>query len=155
MYWFDNCITGPTKSSLKEPHFYGCSWNGPIWPYAMSTVLDAFGEMACLKKEFKEKWLDLFSKYTELHFLTGDRSTPLILEHYRPTDGVTFSRACDYFHSTWIDLFMKYWIGIKITQKEVQFLPFAKEDFELKGVLINGKSYSFSQKNGVETLIEI
>jgi glycogen debranching enzyme len=43
MYWFDNCITGPVASSLNEPHSYHCCWNGPVWPFAVSLVLDSLG----------------------------------------------------------------------------------------------------------------
>lgn len=147
MYWFDNCIAGPAKSSVAEPHPYGCSWNGPVWLYATSNVLDALGAAASINSSLKDKWLELFEGYTEVQFLSGDRSTPMVLEHYRPTDGVTFSGTCDYFHSTWIDLFMKYYAGISVNEEgQVVFSPFAQEEFVLDGVLLGGNSYRFEQK---------
>lgn len=147
MYWFDNCIAGPAKSSVKEPHPYGCSWNGPVWPYAVSGVLEALGASSVNNKSLIELWLENFEKYTELHFLDGDRSTPVITEHYRPSDGYSFSQTCDYFHSTWIDLFMKYYAGIMIDENTITFSPFTKEEFTLTNVVIGGKKYEFTQKN--------
>lgn len=158
MYWFDNCLTDGFSLSLKNPHEYGCCWNGPIWPYAMSLILNAFGEAAYICKKYREKWLLLFEKYCELHFFKGNRSVPCIFEHYRPEDGVTFSNSCDYFHSNWIDLFMKYWAGIKIKEDKIEFSPFTQEEFELKNIFINGKYYRFIQfyKSGeLKTKIEI
>lgn len=147
MYWFDNCIAGPTKSSPLEPNPYACAWNGPIWPYATSNTLEALGAVASINSSLKDKWLELFEGYTEVQFLSGDRSTPMVLEHYRPTDGVTFSGTCDYFHSTWIDLFMKYYAGISVNEEgQVVFSPFAQEEFVLDGVLLGGNSYRFEQK---------
>jgi len=146
MYWFDNCIAGPTKCSMLEPHPYVCAWNGPIWPYAASNVLDALGAAATIDESLRKNWLELFDGYVEVQFLHGDRSTPMVLEHYRPTDGVTFSGTCDYFHSTWIDLFMKYWAGIGVTDDTITFSPFVQEEFVLEDVRIAGKSYRFEQR---------
>ena len=145
MYWFDNCIVGPTAAGLKEVHEYECCWNGPIWPFATSLVLNAFGTVAEKDSHYRKQWVALFDKYTEVHFLNGDRSLPVIFEHYRPGDGTTFSKACDYFHSAWIDLFMHYWAGISIENDEITFRPFTEELFEIRNVLIKGKYYIFRQ----------
>ncbi len=145
MYWFDNCIAGPVYSSVAEPHNYGCAWNGPVWPYATCGVTDALGAAATMDQTLQNEWLDLFEGYTELQFLHGDRSVPMVLEHYRPSDGVTFSGTCDYFHSTWVDLFMKYWAGINIDNGKISFKPFTKQEFVLDNVCIGGKLYRFEQ----------
>jgi len=147
MYWFDNCIAGPTKSSIINSHPYGCSWNGPVWPYAVSCALEALGNASIKDTELTTLWLEIFGKYTELHFMEGDRSTPMITENYRPTDGYSFSQTCDYFHSTWIDLFMKYWAGIQVNEDGVTFSPFTKEEFTISNVIIAGKKYEFTQRN--------
>lgn len=147
MYWFDNCIVYGEEVSLKNPHEYGCCWNGPIWPFAVTLVLNALGSAAKKYKQYRPKWCELFKRYTNLHFLNGNRSVPCILEHYRPGDGVTFSRSVDYFHSAWIDLFMKYWVGIDVENDEVTFEPFSDEEFELEGVIIGNKEYTITQQN--------
>jgi len=146
MYWFDNCIAGPTASSKAEPHPYGCSWNGPVWPFAVSLVLDALGNSACGDTELRILWSRLFGEYSELHFHQGDRSTPCICEHYRPTDGVCFSPYTEYFHSEWLNLFLSYWAGIRSDGERVEFSPFTEDAFSLEGIRLNGKLYRFTQK---------
>lgn len=147
MYWFDNCITGPTNASTTKPQYYSCCWNGPIWPYSFSMSLEALGLAATNDPKLKEAFFDLFEKYTELHFMQGDRSAPLITENYRPNDAKSFSISCDYFHSTWIDLFMKYFAGITVSENSVEFSPLTDEEFTLSDVVIHGKHYTFTQKN--------
>lgn len=145
MYWFDNCITGPTKSSLSEPHHYGCCWNGPVWPYATSGVLEALGGVAHGHPDLQAGWLTLFGKYTELHFVDGNTAVPMILEHYSPTDGHSFRSTCDYFHSVWLDLFFHYWAGIRIDDNAIRFAPITNEKFTLRHVSLMGKTYTFVQ----------
>ncbi len=145
MYWFDNCIAGPAKSSLREPHAYACCWNGPVWPYAVSGVAEALGEAAVRSERLRGQWLRLFEGYTELHFMQGDRSVPMVTEHYRPTDGVSFRDTCDYFHSTWIDPFMKYWAGVRKTDSGIVFEPFAECEFEIRNISVGGKTYCVRQ----------
>ncbi len=143
MFWYDNCIAGPTVSSVAEPHEYGCSWNGPVWPYANSVVSQALGTAAKIDSRFADRWLDFFKGYTELHFMYGDRATPVICEHYRPDDGASFSPFFDYFHSGWIDQFMHFYAGIQIQGNGVVFKPFAKDAFSLRGVKIGDNLYDF------------
>ncbi len=143
MFWYDNCIAGPTASSVKEPHDYAASWNGPIWPFANSLVALGLGDAAIRKNDLKEKWIAFFKAYTELHFVYGDRSTPLICEHYRSDDGACFSQFPEYFHSSWIDLFMRYFAGISFEGDTPSFKPFAKEPFALYGVKLGDHIYDF------------
>ena len=146
MYWFDNCITGPTAASLSEPHSYGCSWNGPIWPYSISLVLEALGNASYSDPSLSLIFNRLFIEYTDLHFDCGDRSTPCICEHYRPTDAISFSPFTEYFHSEWINLFISYYLGIRVSNGEISFAPLTDKDFVLDDVIINGKAYRFSQE---------
>lgn len=145
MYWFDNCITGPTAASLEEPHNYGCCWNGPVWPFAISLVLESLGNAAYKNDSLKDTFRRLFVEYTDLHFNLGDRSAPCIVEHYRPTDGVPFSPQTEYFHSEWVNLFLSYYLGIHVSKDDVTFDPVTSEEFTIDGVIINGESYTFSQ----------
>ena len=146
MYWFDNCIAGPTASDLSQPHAYECCWNGPIWPFAMSLVLNALGEAAYVNETLVDVFLGLFAEYTELHFDLGDRSTPCICEHYRPTDAASFSPYTEYFHSEWLNLFFSYYLGIRVTEQGISFRPMTRESFTVDGVVIRGKTYRFSQE---------
>lgn len=58
-------------------------------------------------------------------------------------DGVSFSAINDYFHSSWIDQFMRFYAGIAPEEDGVQFRPFGKEPFVLRGVKIGGEAYTF------------
>ena len=156
MYWFDNELVGPANATLQNPHEYDCCWNGPVWPYANTLFLEGLGTVAKNDEKFTLKWLNAFESYTDLHFLKGDRSLPVICEHYCPTDGRTFSQQFDYFHSKWIDLFMKYYVGITVDNgKLVDFKPFAKEEFEITNVKIGDSIYNFSNiySNETETFL--
>lgn len=154
MYWSDNALVGPAAATKSKPHFYDCCWNGPVWPFAQTLILNALGDVAKRNHKYRQKWIDMFENYTALHFMLGDRSVPDIVEHYRPSDGTPFSTTHDYFHSSYIDLFMRYWAGISIKNDKVVFNPFTKEEFELFGVVINGKCYNLSQKKINNKLIK-
>ncbi len=145
MFWYDNCIAGPTACSVKEPHEYGCSWNGTVWPFANSLIALGLGDAAMQNKRLQREWLAFFKAYTELHFAYGDRSTPVICEHYRTDDGASFSQFPEYFHSSWIDLFMRYFAGISFDGDAPTFAPFAKEPFALYGVKLGENTYDFIQ----------
>jgi len=148
MFWFDNCIAGPTASSVAEPHEYGCSWNGTTWPYANGLVLTALGNAAKDDSSLADGWLEFFRRYSEMHFSAGDRSLPVIVEHYRNSDGSNFSPVTDYFHSLWIDVFMKYYVGLDITGETLTAHPFTNADFTLTGVNFRAAAYCVSQKAG-------
>lgn len=146
MYWFDNCVAGPAASSTNDPHYYDCSWNGPTWPFADTVVLEALGNAALNNAALRPKFIELFGRFTELHFMYGDRTVPMIAEHYRSTDGVTFSPYVDYFHSEWLSLFFAYWAGISVSEDGVGFSPITKSDFTIENVTVRGKKYRFTQK---------
>lgn len=73
MYWPGNCLTGPYDASSQHPHFYPCSWNGPVWPYACTWITQSLGEAAQKHPELRSQWLAYFASWSELHFLYGDR----------------------------------------------------------------------------------
>ena len=147
MYWFDNCITGPTAASLSEPHEYPCSWNGPVWPFATSLILDSLGRAARECKDLEDTFDRIFNEYTSLHFDFGDRSTPVICESYRPTDGLSFSPYTEYFHSEWLNLFFSHYLGISVEEDgSIRFSPITNAEFEVSNVELRGKNYRFAQK---------
>jgi hypothetical protein len=146
MYWFASHIVQGGGASLRTPHRYPCAWNGPIWPFATSLVLEALGGAAMRDARFCGDFLRLFDEYTELHFLGGDRTLPCTVEHYRVSDGYPLSPYTDYFHSKWIDLFLSYWAGIGYADGRVSFTPMTKEDFVIDGVILGGAAYRFESK---------
>ena len=149
MYWSGNCITGPAYSSIEKPHDYPCSWNGPTWHFTNGFMCEALGSAALTAgtEDMKLKWLDFFNKWADLHYAYGDRSVPCVIEHNRPTDGARFRSYVDYFHSSWIDPFMKFYLGIQIEDNgNFSFNPFTTEEFEIRDISIMGKQYTFSQQ---------
>jgi hypothetical protein len=78
----------------------------------------------------------------------------VICEHYRMDDGVSFSPINDYFHSSWIDQFMRFYAGISLEEGTVQFRPFGKEPFVLRGVKLGEQMYTFVLDESGITKIE-
>ena len=157
MYWSGNCIAGPAFSSVEKPHDYDCSWNGPTWFFSNGLMCEALGSVALnsTTNNMKGKWMDFFGRWSDLHYAYGDKTVPCATEHNRPTDGARFSRRFDYFHSSWIDPFMKYYLGIQIEDNgNFNFNPFSKEDFEVSDISIMGKRYSFTQQKEGNDLIQ-
>ncbi len=148
MYFDGNAVVGPTEASLTNPNYYGCSWNGPTWNYANSLFAEALGQGALLREELRPKWIDFFKRWSDMHFLYGDKSVPYATEHHRPNDGMRFGRPAEYFHSSWLDPFFSYWCGIRVADdlKTLTFDPFAKHSFTLNMVCLAGKSYNFKQE---------
>lgn len=147
MYWSGNCLVGPAQASLDKPHAYPCSWNGPSWHYANGLLTAALGSVAEGTRDagMKAQWLELFGRWSEMHFLYGDRSTPCAVEHHRPTDGARFRNIVDYFHNAWLDPFFSYYLGIRIEISRLEFSPFFHGEFWLKNVVIGGQQFSFRQ----------
>ena len=148
MYWFDSHIVQGGGSTKESPHHYASAWNGAIWPFATTVVLEAVGATAIRAPEYRPLFLRLFGEYTDLHFMGGDRSLPCIVEHYRVSDGYPLSPYTEYFHSKWIDLFLSYWAGIGLAGGHAVFAPMTDENFVLDGVVLGNNVYRFEQKNG-------
>jgi hypothetical protein len=148
MYFDNNAEVGPTQASLVKPHCYGASWNGPTWNFANSLIAEAFGRGALARAELRGAWLDFFARWTDMQFLYGDRSTPFVSEHHRPSDGARLGGPSEYFHSSWIDPFISYWCGIRLQDdlSTLIFDPFSPDEFSLSTVPLAGREYSFEQK---------
>lgn len=147
MYSSYNAIIGPTAASETKPHFYGCCWNGPVWHYADSLVAMAFGEVARREAKHRKGWLKFFDSWNETHFVFGDRTLMRAAEHFRAEDGARFGTTADYFHSAWVDPFLRFWCGIGLPEgaQKVAFEPFARVSFELRNVPVCGVECDFVQ----------
>ena len=157
MYWSGNTLVGPAFASVDKPHYYPCAWNGPTWHYANGLMCEALGSASLIDgtNEMQEKWMDFFNRWSDLHYAYGDKSVPCAIDHNRATDGARFSPYVDYFHSSWIDPFMKYYLGIQIDDKgNFNFNPFTDEEFEVTDISIMGKKYSFTQQKEDDVLIQ-
>jgi len=159
MYWSGNAISGPTASSVEKPHSYPCCWNGPMWNYNNSAMCEALGSVASSPggERFRDGWIEFHHRWSDSHFVYGDRSVPCAMEHLRPTDGSNFRRqVVDYFHSAWLDSTFSYWAGIRVTDKrdKVIFDPFTKEDFTLHDVPAGGRELTFTQESGKRRILD-
>ena len=149
MYNGANAIYVP-PASIASPHYYGCSWNGPMWHYANSLMAEAFGQCALRRPEMRGKWVEFFDAWSESHWAYGDRTAPRAGEHYRPEDGAYCGGAWDYFHSSWIAPFFRYRCGVQLAKdgKSIVFEPFADEDFRVSNVPLAGREFTFEQRSG-------
>ena len=148
MFFSASHIVNAHNVSIENPHYYSCCWNGPTWNFANSLICESLGSVAEKDKGLRAKWIEFFGKWCDAHKDRGDASTLLAGEHYRSDDGVRLSEVIDYFHNAWIDPFMKYWCGIKISDdmQSIAFDPFTDKDFRINGVSIFGKKYTFEKK---------
>ena len=148
MYWGGNCLVGPTQASVAEPHIYPCSWNGPSWHYANGLLVAALGAVVEGNNDenLRVKWLALFERWSELHFLYGDRSTPCAVEHHRPSDGARFRNIVDYFHNSWLDPLYSYYFGIRIELDRLEFNPFFSGEFRLANIIVGELEFAFEQQ---------
>jgi hypothetical protein len=124
-----------------------------MWNYNNSAMCEALGSVATSPggERFRDGWVEFHRRWSDSHFVYGDRSVPCAMEHLRPTDGSNFRRqVVDYFHSAWLDSTFSYWAGIRVTDKrdKVIFDPLTKEDFTLGNVPAGGRELTFSQENG-------
>lgn len=93
----------------------GCVWDGPTWPFANSIILDAIGA-TCKRDGHKrdDQFATYFNKYTRLHYYGGDGVIPYLVEHYNSQTGECISDEVDYNHSYYIDLVVKYIVGVSV-----------------------------------------
>ena len=149
LYSGANAIPSGADATRRRPHEYACCWNGPVWHYADSLVAEAFGAAAAKDARLREGWLRFFEAWSRTHFLAGDRSTPRAAEHFRPEDGGRLGLVSDYFHSAWVDPFIRYWCGVSVGADGAPRLdPFTKADFRLANVPMPDGEYVFEQRDG-------
>ncbi|MGN6374913.1 MAG: MGH1-like glycoside hydrolase domain-containing protein [Sphingomonas sp.] len=112
-----------------------CQWNGPVWPYQTTQVLDG---MINLLDHYRDHgpvtrgtFMRLLRQYTALHY-QGDRLD--LEEDYDPATGkpiVGLARSHHYFHSGYDDLILTGLVGIRPRADDVlevnPLLP-AKDD---------------------------
>ncbi|MFW9915515.1 MAG: hypothetical protein ACFFGZ_07870 [Candidatus Thorarchaeota archaeon] len=104
---------GP-KASREQPFHYPCCWNGPCWNFAISWTLLALGNGSKQSNnpKLREKFQIIWTRWNHAHFPTGDPSLPLVMEHYHPYSGEYYRNVPDYFHSAWIDIFVRFVLGL-------------------------------------------
>ena len=93
-----------------------CQWNGPVWPFQTTQVLNALANLLDHYTQdviSRGDFLRLLRQYTQLHY-QGDVLN--LEEDYDPTNGapiVGLARSPHYFHSGYIDIVMTGLVGIR------------------------------------------
>lgn len=121
---------------------HGAMWNGPTWPFTNSTVLMgvANATLTCEHK-YDALFAKLLRSYTQMCFCDGNLDDPVIYEHYNPETGRPISQEEDYYHSSWIDLIVRYVAGITpLPGGKIEFHPIdcGLDFFSLHGVHVAG-----------------
>lgn len=127
---------------IKGPH--GAVWNGPAWPFTNTTTLMALGQAA---QRFPGRGLEaafarLFDAHTRLQHRDGQ---PMVVEHYNPLTGEAISQEEDYYHSGWIDLVIRFVVGVTPRNDDVlelRPLDIGLSRFVCEGIPWRGRSLS-------------
>lgn len=102
-------------SGLKE-----CQWNGPVWPFQMTSSLTALGNLLDHYAAAESvditvaDYVSLLRAYAKLHYSTTGELN--VVEDYYPNNGsalVELARSPHYFHSGFVDLVLGGLVGIR------------------------------------------
>ncbi|MFA5645402.1 MAG: hypothetical protein WDA18_03480 [Candidatus Ratteibacteria bacterium] len=91
----------------------GCTWSGPTWPYINSLIITVLAEalrsgVPCAIS--REHLRNFFTLFTQGHWENGH---PMIRESWDGLNGKQ-SGCPDYLHSTYIDLVVRYVMGVDL-----------------------------------------
>lgn len=150
----DNTWKAGPYASDEEPYHYGCCWNGPTWNYANSLVIDALGSyiQRSGSKQLPNTFANLFLKWCEEQN-PDENAVPNSCEHYNPYTGEPFRDIKDYFHSFFIDIVMKYIVGIVPGDKDtitVAPIDIGVERLMVRDIPYRGHSIDFLWDSGKE-----
>lgn len=88
-------------------------WNYATWPRTTCHVVDgALWVAKTLDTSLTKQAVQLFNRYTHMHFPHDSLQKANIAERYDPHTGAPFIENLDYNHSTWIDLLLQHVAGI-------------------------------------------
>ncbi len=142
-------------------HPHECKWNGYVWPFATSQVIESLIEVY---KNYGENYLssnDLYSSiktYAKMHYLyKEDKKVNWIDEVMHPFEpkwtakeqllsiNPTDERGKDYNHSSFIDLVIRGLIGVNDDFDNLTVTPTVLDKwdyFRLENLNFKGKSYT-------------
>lgn len=147
----------------KEKH--ECLWNGYIWPFATTQVLDA---MIAVLKNYeqntvtKEDFYEILLQYAKMHYLEEDGkkvcwidedkcpvknewvSRNILKEWGWQESKGGFERGKDYNHSAFCNIILSGLLGISVQNGEVIVEPKIPDDWEyfsVDNLWVNGKVY--------------
>lgn len=162
--------TGLATAEISHERFmyspeHGCTWNGKVWPYATSYVLNACIEVLNNYSQeviTNEDLYNLTKQYAQMHYsIENGKKINFIDEVMMPyeyiwvvreqaRDGTKeFSggknRGRDYNHSTFLDVVLRGLCGVDTQTKELTVEPKIKgiwKWFKIENLSFKGKTYN-------------
>lgn len=125
----------------------GCVWNGPSWPYTNGIIIDALGKYSLKNNHYYDKqFAEKLHRYALQHFRNGNPEEPYLVEHYNPETGEPLSDEVDYNHSFFLDLIMKYVVGLQVFEDKVVLDPLdvGLDTFSCNNIIIRGHKLDIS-----------
>ena len=129
---------------FHDKHVGGCMWNGPTWPHANSLVLSA---MAAALRENKNAPVDashfhaLLQSFTLAQFKDQDLTYPWTGEYYNGDTGVWRTAERDYNHSTYLDVIIADWAGLRPRSDDVIEVQPIIDPNDETGFIVDGIRY--------------
>ncbi|MBQ3015566.1 MAG: hypothetical protein IJD79_02165 [Clostridia bacterium] len=162
--------TGFATADISHPRYlypfpHECLWNGYVWPYATSQVINATISLLDNYEQSVIDNADLYSfikKYAEMHYIEDGRGRhSFIDEVMRPDKPIWesreilknlgwregkggYERGKDYNHSTFIDLVIRGLIGVRTDSETLSVKPRISgiwKWFKLGNLTYKGMSY--------------
>ena len=164
---------GLTTAEQRHPRYlyetnHECLWNGYIWPFATTQVLDAM--ITVLNKYeqntvTKEDFYEVLSQYAKMHYLEENGKTVCWIDEVKkPTDNTWssrdilkdwgwlknkggFERGKDYNHSAFCNIIISGLLGISAENGELTVnpkIPDHWEHFSVDNLWINDVLYKIT-----------
>ncbi len=161
--------TGFATADISHERFmyspeHGCTWNGKVWPFATSYVLNACIEALNHYSQSTLTNQDLYNftkQYAEMHYsIEGGKKINFIDEVMMPYEYIwcvreqardgkkQFSggknRGRDYNHSTFIDVVLRGLCGVDLQSNELRITPKIKgiwKWFKIENLTFKGQTY--------------
>lgn len=157
--------TGFTTADMSNKRFLfytqpSCTWNGHVWPYATSYVINASIE---LLKHYKQNVIsdkdlyDFIKQYAKMHYVSengkirnfiDESMEPFEFRWYtreRLKEEKVYNRGKDYNHSTFIDLVLRGLCGVVTESDNVTVVPRVKgiwKWFKIENLSYRKQSYT-------------
>lgn len=160
---------GLTTAEKRHPRYlykypHECLWNGYIWPFATSMVLNAIiNLLEEYNQEYikKEDFYDILITYAKSHYITRDDGKTICwIDEVKDPDTNRWSsrdilikdksnriyeRGKDYNHSSFCDIVLRGLLGIKVIEGNITITPNIPENwnyFKLENLWICDKKYT-------------
>lgn len=136
----------------------GCVWCGPSWPFTTGIALEALGNESRNHGHAYDAWFDrMLNEYTAQHFRDGDKNRPYLVEHYNAVTGERISDEADYNHSFWLDLIIRFVVGITVEENRIIIDPLKTHLrwWKLDNLMIRGHQLQISMEEKQGSAVDV